>query len=80
MEKTNQHDQLKIHIKIFEQEKPLALLVKAEDEENYRKSAQLINDCLKENRLRFPLKENQELLSLALMQFALKSFKCEVGH
>ena len=73
-------DKINIHIKIFEQKKPLAMLVNPQDEEIYRKSAQLINDCLKQNRLKHPFKENEELLSLALMQFALKSLRCDDGH
>lgn len=67
-------DTFTISVKIAERK--FRLKVKPEEEERVRKAAKLIDEKIKDYSHSYAYKDMQDLLSMVVLQFAVKSLKC----
>ncbi len=67
------NDSLKINLKILELQEPLRLDVRKDQEQVYRTAGAQINSAIKLYRQKFPLTPLEKILSMVLLNFAVKS-------
>ena len=66
-----------ISIKINIADRVYPLKVNTDEEEIIRRAAKLINDSLKEYQDKYAVRDKQDLLSMAVLQYATASLKAE---
>ncbi len=66
-----------ISIKINIADRVYPLKVSTDEEEIIRRAAKLINDSLKEYQDKYAVRDKQDLLSMAVLQYATASLKAE---
>tara|TARA_B100001250_G_C19538568_1_gene673648 strand:- start:508 stop:792 length:285 start_codon:yes stop_codon:yes gene_type:complete len=70
----------KLNIKLSISDRLYPMKVNVSDEEVMRKSALLINQKIKDFSQKYAVKDNQDLLAMCALSFAVELHKCKQKH